>query len=139
GAEPVGGEGAAEPAVLVAVAPVDPADQLLADLAREVEIGVGDRREGLVEKSPDEQPVRDRVDVRQAEQVAYDGRHRRAAAAAGEQVPVGPPGTPAHIRRHFAGQVEEVVIDKEEPAESMALAASMLLLEATIGIVQVGW
>src|SRR5436189_202210 len=119
GAEPVGGEGADQPHVLVAVALVDPPDQLLADLAREVEVDVGYRCEALVQEPAQEQAVGDRVDVRQAEQVADDGRHRRAAPAAGEQVSEGPPGAPAHVGRHLACQVEQVVIDQEEPTESM--------------------
>src|SRR5882762_11707140 len=41
GAQAIRGEGADEPRVLGAVARVYPADQLLADLAREVEIDVG--------------------------------------------------------------------------------------------------
>src|SRR5207237_399534 len=119
GAEAVGGERSDQPHVLVAVALVDPADQLFADLAREIVVDVGHRREALVQEPAQEQAVGDRVDVRQAEQVADDGRHRRAAPAAGEQVSLGPPAAPAHVRCHLAGQVEQVVIDQEEPTESM--------------------
>ena len=119
GAEPVGGEGADQPHVLVAVALVDPPDQLLADLAREVEVDVGYRCEALVQEPAQEQAVGDRVDVRQAEQVADDGRHRRAAPTAGEQVSLGAPAAPSHVRRYLAGQVEQVVVDQEESTESM--------------------
>src|SRR2546429_504652 len=119
GAEPVGGEGADQPHVLVAVALVDPPDQLLADLAREVEVDVGYRCEALVQEPAQEQAVCDRGDVRQAEQGADDGRHRRAAAPARGQGSQGPAGAPAHVGRHLACQVEQVVIDQEEPTESM--------------------
>src|SRR6266516_319095 len=119
GAEAVGGERADQPHVLVAVALVDPADQFFADLAREIEVDVGHRREALVQEPAQEQAVGDRVDVRQAEQVADDGRYRRAAPTAGEQVSLGAPAAPSHVRRYLAGQVEQVVVDQEESTESM--------------------
>src|SRR3954464_15491079 len=69
-AKAIGGERTDQANVVVAVPLVDAADQLLADLARKIEIDIGNRSEGLIEKSSEEQTVRDRVDVREAQQVA---------------------------------------------------------------------
>ncbi len=82
-AQAVGGKRADEPDVLVAVPRVHPPDQLLADLAREIEVDVRHRGERLVQEPPDEEPGGDRIDVREAEQVAHDGGDGRAAAATG--------------------------------------------------------
>ena len=71
--QPVCRERADESHMLGAVARVDAANQLLADLARKIEVDVRHRRECLVQESAEEEFVRDRIDVRQAEQVADDG------------------------------------------------------------------
>ena len=74
-----------ERGVLAAVALDDADDQLLADVAREVEVDVGHRRELAVEEAAEREVVRDRVDVREAGQVADERADGRAAPAAGRQ------------------------------------------------------
>ena len=82
-ARAVGGEARDERGVLAAVLLGHGDDQLLADVAREVEVDVGDGLELTVEE-PSERELRlDRVDVRETGQVADDRAHRAAAAAAG--------------------------------------------------------
>ena len=65
-ARPVGGEGADERGLPRAVALVHAHDQPLADVAREVEVDVGDARELLVQEAPQREPRLDGVDVREA-------------------------------------------------------------------------
>src|SRR6266699_3220660 len=128
-AQAVGGERADEPDVLVAVPFVDPSDQLFADLAREIEVDVRHRGERLVQEPPDEKPGGDRIDVREAEQVAHDGGDRRAAAATGQQAALRPPRAAPHVGGDLARQVEQIVIDEEEPAEPVVLDETQLLGE----------
>ena len=59
----VGGEARDERCVLAAVALGDGDDQLLADVAREVEIDVGHRGELAVEEAPEREVLRNRIDV----------------------------------------------------------------------------
>jgi len=47
----------------VAIALVHPRDQLLPDVAREVEVDIGQRGQLLVQEPPDQQVVGDRIDV----------------------------------------------------------------------------
>ncbi len=130
----IGGERAHQPDVVVPVALVDAADQLLADLAREVQVDVGDRGEGLVQEPPDEEPGRHGVDVRQAEQVAHDGRHRGAAAAARQQVAGGAAAAAPHVGPHLPGQLEQVVVDEEEATESMVFDECQLCGQPSLGL-----
>src|SRR5256885_2535305 len=65
-AQPISGERTDESHVLGAVTRVDPADQLLAYFAWEIEIDVWHRRESLIQKTTEEKLVRNRIDVRQA-------------------------------------------------------------------------
>ncbi len=131
--QPVGGKGADEADVLVAVALVDAADQLLADLAGKIEIDVGHRGEGVVQKAAEEEVIGDRVDVRQAEQVADDRRHRRTASPAGKEIARRAAGAAAHVGRHLSGQLEQVVIDEEEAAEPVMLDQGQLFAEPSFG------
>ena len=66
--------------VLAPVALVHARDQDLADVAREVEVDVGQRGQLLVEEAPEEELVGDRVDVREPGEVADDRGHRGARA-----------------------------------------------------------
>ena len=84
-ARAVGREGGDERGVLAAVALGDADDQLLADVAREVEVDVRDRGELAVQEAAERQVGLDRVDVREAGQVADDRADRAAAAAAGRE------------------------------------------------------
>ena len=81
-ARAVGREGGDERRVLAPVALVDARDQLLAHVAREVEVDVRQRGDLLVEEAAEEELVGDRVDVREAGQVADDRGDRGAAPAA---------------------------------------------------------
>jgi hypothetical protein len=69
--------------VLGSVALDDADDELLADVAREVEVDVRHRRELAVEEAAEREVVRDRVDVREAGQVADERADRGAAPAPG--------------------------------------------------------
>jgi hypothetical protein len=80
--EPVRGKGADEPRVVVAVLLVDPEDELLADISREVEVDVRHAPERFVQEAAQEEVVLHRIDVREPDQVADDARDRRAPAPA---------------------------------------------------------
>ena len=111
------------------VALVHARDQLLPDVAREVEVDVGQRGQLLVEEAPDQQLVGDRVDVREAGQVADDrGDARAAAAARRQQRPrrVRPPD----LDRDLARELEHVVVQQEEAGQAQLLDDPQLLLQA---------
>ncbi len=111
------------------VALVDARDQLLADVAREVEVDVRQRGQLLVQEAPDQQLVGDRVDVREAGQVADDRGDARAAAAPGRQQR--PRGVgPADLDRDLAGELEHVVVQQEEAGQPERLDDPQLLLQA---------
>src|SRR5207244_7642161 len=109
----------------------------IAGLSWEVEIDVRHRGEALVQEPPDEEPRGDRIDVRQAEQVADDGGDRRAPSPTGEEVAVRPARAAPHVGRDFPGQLEQVVIDEKEPREPVALDQPQLLAEPALRLVAV--
>ncbi len=111
----------------MAVALVDARDQLLADVAREVEVDVRQRGQLLVQKAPDQQLVGDRVDVREAGQVADDRGDARAAPSTGREQSARGVG-PAHLGCHLARQLEHVVVQQEEPGQVERLDDPQLLL-----------
>ena len=83
-----------ERGVLAPVALGDADDELLADVAREVEVDVRDGGELAVEEASERELVRDRVDVRETGEVADDradasfpGRDPAGGSARGESVP----------------------------------------------------
>ena len=80
-----GREGGHERGAVAPEAIVHARDEDLAHVAREVEVDVGQRRDLLVEEAPEQQLVGDRVDVREAREVADDRGHRRPAPAPGRQ------------------------------------------------------
>ena len=126
--------------MLAAPARVHALDQLGADVAREVEVDVGQRVHLLVEEAPDEEPVVDRVDVREPDQVADDRGDRGAAAAAGRQV--GEPARDAgraHVAGHLLRQLEHLVVDEEEAGEVVQLDQPQLLDELCLGLRTLGW
>ena len=96
-ARAVGGEARDERGVLVAVPLRDGDDQLLADVARKVEVDVRDRGQLVVEEAPEREVVRDRIDVREAGEVTDDRADRAAAAPPGRQEAPGRVA-PAHLR-----------------------------------------
>ena len=102
--------------MLAAVPLGDADDQLLADVAREVEVDVGDRGELAVEEAADRQIGLDRVDVGEAGQVADDRADRAAAAAAGRERVAGRAGA-AHLDGDLAGELEHLPVEQEEPGE----------------------
>ena len=115
------------------VALVDARDQHLADVAREVQVDVGQRGELLVEEAPEEQLVLDRVDVREAGEVADDRGHRGAAAAPGRQQRarrVRPP----HLDRHVARELQQVAVQDEEAGQPERLDHAQLLFEARVRV-----
>ena len=88
-ARAVGGEARDERRVLVAVPLGDGDDQLLADVAREVEVDVRNRGHLVVEEAPERELVRNRIDVREPGQVTDDRADRAAAAPSGRQEAAG--------------------------------------------------
>ena len=128
-ARAVGREARDERRVLVPVALGDPDDELLADVAREVEVDVGHRRELLVEEAAEREVVLDRVDVREAGQVADDRADRAPAPAPGRQehprrVPT------AHLECALARELEHLVVEEEEAREPESPDQRELALEA---------
>src|SRR5207244_1767237 len=74
-------EGGDERGVLGAVALDDADDELLPDVAGEVEVDVRNGRELAVEEAAEREVVRDRIDVRETGEVADERADRRAAPA----------------------------------------------------------
>src|SRR5581483_3413386 len=81
----VGGEAAHQRGVVVAVALVDLQNELLPNVAREVEVDVRDRLQLLIEEAVQEELVLYRIHVGEADEIAEDGADRGAAPAAGRQ------------------------------------------------------
>ena len=114
--------------MLLAVALDDADDELLADVAREVEVDVGDRRELAVEEAAEREVVRDRVDVREAGQVADERADRGAAPAAGRQDVPHRAGA-AHLERNLSRELEHLPVEQEEAGEAELVDQRELLLE----------
>ena len=127
--------------MLAAVALGDADDQLLADVARKVEVDVGHRRELAVQEAAEREVVRDRVDVREAGQVADERADRRAAPAAGRQHVPHRAGA-AHLERDLARELEHLPVEEEEAGKAELVDQRELLLEppahAPLVAVQVG-
>ena len=113
---------------LAPVAVVDARDQDLADVAREVEVDVGQRGQLLVEEAPEEQVVGDRVDVREAGEVADDRGHRGAAPAPRRQQRARRVGA-AHLHRDLARQLQQVAVQDEEAGQPEPVDHAQLLLQ----------
>ena len=124
-----GREGRHQRRVLAPVAVVHARDQDLADVAREVEVDVRQRRQLLVEEAPEEQLVGDRVDVREAGEVADDRGHRGAAAAPRRQQRARRVG-PAHLDGDLARELEHVAVQEEEAGQAERVDHPQLLLQA---------
>ena len=127
-ARPVGGEARDERGVLAAVALGDAEDQLLADVAREVEVDVRHRHELAVEEAAEREVLRDRVDVREAGQVADDRADRRAAPPPRRQ-PAPRRAGPADPVRELPRQLEHLPVEEEEAGEPELVDQPQLLLE----------
>ena len=117
-----------ERGVLAAVALGDADDQLLADVAREVEVDVRHRGELAVEEATEREVGRDRVDVREAGQVADERPDRRAAPATGRQH-VPHRARAAHLEGDLARELEHLPVQQEEAGEAELVDQRELLLE----------
>ena len=117
---------------LAPVAVVDARDQDLADVAREVEVDVRQRRELLVEEAPEEEVVGHRVDVREPREVADDRRHRGPAAAPGREQRACRV-RPAHLHGDVARQLEHVAMEEEEARQAEPADHPQLLLQPAVG------
>ena len=116
--------------VLVPVALGDADDELLADVAREVEVDVRHRRELAVQEAPERELVRDRVDVREPGEVADDRADRGAAAAARREEGAWRVD-PAHLACALSCQLEHLVVEKEEAGEAELVDERELVLQAS--------
>ena len=128
----VGREGRDERGVLAAVALGDGDDQLLADVAREVEVDVGHRDELVVEEAPEREVRLDRVDVREAGEVADDRADARAPPPPRRQ-DVPRRAGPAHLERAGAGELEHLPVEQEEAGEAEPRDQRQLGLEPLAG------
>ena len=99
--------------VLAAVALGDADDQLLADVAREVEVDVGDAAHLVVQEAAEREPGLDGIDVREAGQVADDRADGAAAPRPGGSTCRGA-SSPAHLARALGGELEHLVVEQEE-------------------------
>ena len=120
-------------AAVAPVAVVHAGDQDVADVAREVEVDVGQRGDLVVEKAAQQQLVGDRVDVREAGEVADDRGHARAPPPPRRQQ--APRGLrPAHLAGHLARQLEHVAVQQEEARQAEMADHPQLLLQARLRV-----
>ena len=136
-ARAVGREGRDQRAALAPEAVVHRQDQLLADVAREVEVDVGHRGQLAVEEAAEREPRRDRIDVREAGQVADDRADRRAAPAARRQRHARRVRA-AHLDRDLARDLEDLAVQQEEAREAVVADQRELLVEPRAGLAAVG-
>jgi len=118
--------------MLVSVAFVDAKDQLLTDLAREVEIDVGHALESLVQEAAQLQIGVDGVDVGEPDQVADDRGDGGAAPPARRQGGVGPRCIAAYFTGYVARQIHDVAIDQEEAREAVQVDEPEFVVEPSL-------
>ena len=116
--------------MLASVALGDADDELLADVAWEVEVDVRHGREFAVQEASEREVVRDRVDVREAGEVA-DDRADRAPPPATRWQEAPRRVRPAHLARAFARDLEHLVVQEEEAGEAELVDQLQLVLQAT--------
>ena len=126
-------KGGDERRALRPVALVHARDELLAHVAREVEVDVRQRGELLVEEAPEQELVGDRVDVAEPGEVADDRGDARTAAAAGWQQRAGIAGS-AHLHGDLSRELEQVAVQQEEAGQAEAVDDAQLLLQARLGL-----
>ena len=102
--------------MLVAVALDHGHDQLLADVAREVEVDVRHGDELAVQEAAEREPGGDRVDMGEPGQVADDRADRASPAAARRQEMARRAG-PAYLECHLARELEHLPVEEEEAGE----------------------
>ena len=128
-ARAVGREAGDERGVLAPVALGDGDDQLLADVAREVEVDVGHGRELAVQEAAEREVVLHRVDVREAGQVA-DDRADRAASPTPRRQEMPRRVAAAHLERDLPRELEHLLVEQEEPREPELVDQRQLALQA---------
>ena len=128
----VRGERRHERRVLAPVALGHLHDQPLADVAREVEVDVGDGGELPVEEAAEREAGGDGIDVREPGEVADDRAHRGAAATAGRQGVSGR-ARAAQVERDLARQLEHLEVEEEEAGQLEIGDEPQLLLQALAG------
>ncbi len=127
----VGGKRAHQGGVLRAELVVDPQDQLLPDVPREVQVDVRHRGHLLVEEAAQEELVLEGIDVGQADEVADEGAHRRATASPRRQAGPSAGGVlPPNLLRHLTAEFQQVAVDEEETRETVLVHQRQFLLQA---------
>ena len=122
-----------ERGVLAPVALGDADDELLADVAREVEVDVRDGRELAVQEAAERELVRDRIDVREAGEVA-DDRADRAPPSAARREEAPRRVRPAHLARALAGDLEHLVVEEEEAGEPELVDERELVVQTSLRV-----
>ncbi len=107
-------------------------DQLLADVAREVEVDVGDGLELAVEEASKRELGFDRIDVREPREVA-DDRADRASTPPPRRKDVARDRRAPDLERDLAGQLEHLPVQKEEPGQTELADQRELLVQAGAG------
>ena len=116
--------------MLASVALGDADDELLADVAREVEVDVRHGSELAVQEAPERELVRDGIDVREAGEVADDRADRASSPAAGRKECARRVGA-AHLPRALARELEHLVVEEEEPGEPELVDERELALQTS--------
>ena len=116
--------------MLAPVALGDADDELLADVARKVEVDVRHRSELAVQEATEREIVRDGIDVREAGEVADDGADGASSSTARRQEAPRRVRTP-HLARAFARDLEHLVMEEEEAGEPELVDQCELALQAT--------
>jgi hypothetical protein len=124
--------------MLVVVFLVDPEDQLFPDVTWEVQIDVRDTAKRFVEKTAQEKVVLHRIDMRQTDEIADDGRDRRATTPAWWEPGAGSGSTCTNVSSHVPGQVHDVAVDQEEAPKAMKVHQLQLRVEALLGVALFG-
>ena len=103
-------------------------DQLLADVAREVEVDVGDGLELAVQEPSERELGLDGIDVREPGQVADDRADRAAPPAAGRKDVPGD-GSASDLERDLPRQLEHLPVQQEETRQAELADQGKLLVE----------
>ena len=132
-ARAIGGEAGDQGGVLVAVPLRDGDDQLLPDVPRKIEIDVRDRGQLVIEKAPEREVVRDRIDMREAREVADDRADGASTATPGRQEAPGRVA-PAHLQGALPRDLEHLPVEQEEAGELELVDQRQLALEPGTGL-----
>jgi hypothetical protein len=119
--------------VLAPVAVADGDDQLLPDVAREVEVDVGHGGELAVEEAPDGEVGGDGIDMREAGQVADDGADRAAAPSARGKEVARRAGA-SNLGGDLARKLEHLPVEEEEAGEAELGDEGELLAQALVRV-----